>query len=155
MRAAAGIIVGVIAGFLATILFAILAMSLSAPSVARIDVGDPQQVVDAFAAMPQGAKIALMLAWLVGALVGAAIGKLIARKGWVAWTVTALIALYVVLNVLILPLPGWMQALSIAAPLIGGLLANHLVKDAAPAAADAEALDGEGSSVGNGEAGKA
>jgi len=84
--------------------------------------------------MPQSAKIALMAAWLVGALVGAATGKLIARRGWVAWTVAALIALYVVLNVLILPLPGWMQALSIAAPLIGGLLANHLVKDAAPAA---------------------
>ena len=34
-----------------------------------------------------------------------------------------------------------------AAPLIGGLIANHLVKDAQPPAA---ALDGEGSSVGNG-----
>ncbi|HEV2815856.1 MAG TPA: hypothetical protein VGW40_01335 [Allosphingosinicella sp.] len=136
MRAVAGIIVGVIAGFVATILFAILAISLTAPSVGRVDVADPRQVVEAFAAMPQSAKIALMAAWLVGALVGAAIGKLIARRGWVAWTIAALIALYVVLNVLILPLPGWMQALSIAAPLIGGLLANHLVKDAAPAVAE-------------------
>ena len=135
MRSVAGILVGVIAGFLATILFAVLAISLTATSFGRVDVGDPRQVVEAFAAMPDSAKIALMLAWLVGALVGAAIGKMIARKGWVAWTVAALIALYVVLNVLILPLPGWMQALSIAAPLIGGLLANHLVKGAAPAGA--------------------
>lgn len=136
MRAVAGILVGVIAGFLATILFAILAISLTASSApGQIDIGDPRQVVEAFAAMPEAAKIALMLAWLIGALVGAAIGKMIARRGWVAWTVTALIAAYVLLNVLILPLPGWMQALSIAAPLIGGLLANHLVKDAAPAEA--------------------
>src|ERR1044072_8475898 len=132
MRAVAGIIVGVIAGVLARILFAILAISLTGPSVGGLDARDPQQVVEAFAAMSDIAKIALMFAWLVGALIGAAIGKLIARKGWVAWTVAALIALYVVLNVLILPLPGWMQALSIAAPLIGGLLANHLVKEAAP-----------------------
>jgi len=147
MRSVAGILVGVVVGFLATILFAILAISLTASGFGRVNVGDPQQVVEAFAAMPQSAKIALMVAWLVGALVGAAIGKLIARKGWVAWTVAALIALYVVLNVLILPLPGWMQALSVAAPLIGGLLANHLVKDAAPEAA--EPLE-EGHKVGNG-----
>ena len=149
MRIVAGILIGVIAGFIATILFAILAMSLFAPSLGGLEVGDPKQVIEAFAGMPQGAKIALMLAWLVGALVGAAIGKRIARKGWVAWTVAALIALYVVLNVLILPLPGWMQALSIAAPLIGGLLANHLVKDAAPVPAAAEPLE-ESHRVGNG-----
>ncbi len=70
-----------------------------------------------------------MLAWFGAALVGAAVAKLIAPRSWVAWTVTGLIALYVVANVFVLPMPGWMQALSVAAPLLGGLIANHLVAD--------------------------
>ncbi len=39
-------------------------------------------------------------------------------------------------NVLILPLPGWVQALWIAAPLLGGLIGNHLAKDGPVPVAD-------------------
>ena len=28
---------------------------------------------------------------------------------------------------MILPMPGWLQAIAVAAPLIGGLIGNHLV----------------------------
>jgi hypothetical protein len=147
MRALAGIVVGLIAGFIATIVIGIFGIGATFNVPAGTNLSHPQQVVEAFAGMPAGAKIALMVAWFVGGLVGALVAKLIARRGWAAWAVAAVIAVYVLLNTLVLPLPGWMQVLSIAAPLIGGLIANHLVKGA-PAA---EALDGEGSSVGNGE----
>jgi hypothetical protein len=147
MRAVAGIVVGLIAGFIATVVIGIIGIGATFTAPAGMNVSNPQQVLEAFAQMPPGSKIALMIAWFSGGLVGALVAKLIARRGWVAWTVAGLAAAYVVLNILVLPLPGWMQALSIAAPLIGGLIANHLVKGA-PAA---EALDGEGSSVGNGE----
>ena len=43
------------------------------------------------------------------------------------WTTTAIFVLYVLLTVLILPMPGWLQALSVVAPLAGGLIANHLI----------------------------
>jgi len=135
MRAISGILAGLIAGFVATVLIGIVALSATFTPPAGMDASDSRQVLEAFAAMPPGARLALMLAWFSGGLAGAAVAKLIARAGWAAWTVAGLVACYVVLNTMVLPLPGWMQALSIAAPLIGGLLANHLVKDAAPAAA--------------------
>ena len=143
MRAVAGIVVGLIAGFIATIVIGIIGVGATFTAPAGMNVSTPQQVLEAFAAMPTGPKIALMIAWFGGGLVGAAVAKLIARQGWAAWTVAALIAAYVLLNTLVLPLPGWMQVLSIAAPLIGGLIANHLVKGA-PRAADIEAAPPEG-----------
>ena len=45
-------------------------------------------------------------------------------------------------STLFLPLPGWMQALSFGAPLIGGLIGNHLVRGgrrAGPLTTEAEA----------------
>ena len=127
MRAIVGIVVGLVAGFAAAILIGIIGVGATATAPAGVDASDPRQVVEAFANMPDSAKIALMIAWFAGGLVGALVAKLIARVAWAAWVVAALIALYVVLNVLVLPLPGWMQALSVVAPLLGGLIANHLV----------------------------
>jgi hypothetical protein len=152
MRAVAGIIVGLIAGFVATILVGIVGVGATFSGPAQIDATNPQQVIEAFAGMPQGSKIALMVAWFAGGFFGALVAKLIARQGWAAWTVAALIGAYVVLNTIILPLPGWMQVLSIAAPLLGGLIANHLIAGRAAtatatatetptAAAEAEAPD--------------
>lgn len=135
MRAIAGIIVGLIAGFAATILIGIVGVGATFSAPAGMEASNPRQVLEAFANMPQAAQIALMVAWLGGGFVGALVAKLIARVSWAAWTVAGLIAAYVVLNMLVLPLPGWMQALSIAAPLIGGLIGNHLVAAGAPAAA--------------------
>jgi hypothetical protein len=135
MRAVAGIVVGLIAGLIATIVIGIIGVGATFTAPAGMNVSNPQQVLEAFAAMPTGAKIALMVAWFGGGFVGALVAKLIARRAWAAWTVAALIAAYVLLNTLVLPLPGWMQVLSIAAPLIGGLIANHLARSAPAVAA--------------------
>ena len=35
------------------------------------------------------------------------------------------------LNVMMLPMPGWLQVVSLILPLIAGLLANHLVPNRA------------------------
>ena len=142
MRAVGGIIAGLIVGLLATILVGIIGVGATLSSPVNVDIADPRQVVEAFANMGMGPNVALMLAWFIGGLVGALIAKLIARRAWAAWTVAILIALYVLLNMLVLPLPGWMQALSIVAPLIGGLIGNHLVgPGAVPEAATADAGD--------------
>lgn len=134
MRAIAGIVLGLIVGFAATILIGIVGIGATYSAPAGMEATNPRQVLEAFAEMSLGPQIALMLAWFGGGLAGALVAKLIARKGWAAWTVAGLIAAYVVMNMLVLPLPGWMQALSVAAPLIGGLIANHLVKAAQPVA---------------------
>lgn len=127
MRAIGGILAGLVVGLLVTIVIGVIGGMIFPISATSVGFSRPQQIVDAFAEMPQGMKIALMLAWFGGTLVGAALAKRIAGSAWVAWAVTGLIAAYVVANVLVLPMPGWMQALSIAAPLLGGFIANHLV----------------------------
>jgi hypothetical protein len=140
MRAIAGIIAGLITGLLATILVGSIGVGATLSGPIRADVSDPRQVVEAFANMSLGPQLALMAAWFAGGLIGALIAKLIARRSWAGWTVAVLIAAYVVLNMLVLALPGWMQALSVVAPLLGGLIGNHLVRGgAAPAAATTDA----------------
>jgi hypothetical protein len=141
VRAFAGIIVGLVAGFLAVVLIGIVGIGATFSPPPGFDTNDPRQVLEAFGGMPLGPKLILMGAWFGGGLVGGLAAKAIARSGWAVWTVTGLIAVYVLLNMLVLPLPGWMQALSIAAPLIGGFIANHLVKAAVPA--PMAASDGE------------
>jgi len=136
MRALIGIVVGLVAGLIATVVAAIVAIGLFAGGAgsAQVSMADAQRTIEVFEQLPQGAKIGLMLAWLVGAFIGAAVAKLIARTAVAAWVVAGLIAAYVVANVLVLPMPGWMQALSVIAPLLGGFLANHLVAARATAA---------------------
>ena len=128
MRAVLGIIAGIVAGFAAMLIIA-TAGGLIFPSSARIDGFNAEQIVAAFPTLPTGAKVAIILSWFGGALIGAALAKRIVGRGWAAWTVAGLFALYVVLNVLILPMPSWLQAVAVLAPLTGGLIANHLVGD--------------------------
>jgi len=133
MRAVLGIIAGIVAGFAAMLVIATVG-GLIFPSSARIDGFNAEQIVAAFPTLPMGAKIAIVLSWFGGALVGAALAKKVAGRGWAAWTVAGLFALYVVLTVLVLPMPSWLQAVAVLAPLLGGLIANHLVADREPAA---------------------
>ena len=138
MRAVLAIVVGLVAGLVGTIvigIFAIGAFAGSGDGPARVDMADTRAVIEVFEQLPEGAKLGMMLAWFVGGFAGAAIAKLIERRAFVAWTVAALIGAYVLANVFVLPMPGWMQALSIVAPLLGGLVANHLIASRAPAAA--------------------
>jgi len=131
MRAIAAIVAGLLAGGVAMVAVALLGGMLY-PSSATVDAYKANQIIDVFTTLPMGAKAAIILSWFAGALVGSAVAKLIARAGWAAWTIAALFALYVLLSVFILPMPGWLQAVAVAAPLIGGLIANHLVKARAP-----------------------
>lgn len=128
MRAIVAIVAGLIAGFAALILIGVLALAATFTLPPGLDPYDSRQVIALIQAMPVAPKLALLAALFGGALAGAAVAKLIARRAWAAWTVTFLIALYVVLSILSLPLTGLEQALAIAAPILGGLIGNHLVK---------------------------
>ena len=142
MRAALGIIAGIVAGFAAIILIGLIG-GMIVPRPDRMEGFTPEQLVAAFPGLPLGAKIAILVSWFGGALAGAAVAKLIARRAWAAWTVTGIFTVYVLLTTLILPMPGWLQAIAVLAPLIGGLIANHLVAEgeiaAAPSAPAADA----------------
>ena len=128
MRAVIAIVAGIVVGIVAVALIALVGGMLF-PSQARIDNFNSEQLINAFSTVPTGAKVAILLSWFGGAFAGAVTAKRIAGSGWAAWTIAGIFAVYVVINVLILPMPGWLQVIAVAAPLIGGLIANHLVAD--------------------------
>lgn len=136
MRAILGIIGGLVAGVVAIIGVGFIGVAMTLPVPAGVNPSNTNQVIEVFANAPVAAQLAMMIAWLAGGLVGALVAKLISRTGLVAWIVVALIAAYILANVFILPLPGWMQALWIAAPLIGGFIGSHLVKGGAVVATE-------------------
>lgn len=127
MRAVVGIIVGLVVGFLALVVIGIIGVGATYSVPADINLYDNRAVVELILNMPPGPKIAFAVSLFGWALVGAATAKRIARRAWAAWTVAGLVTVYVILSVLSLPLAAWMQAVAIAAPLLGGLIGNHLV----------------------------
>lgn len=142
MRAIGGIIAGLIVGLLVTILVAIIALRFVLTVPAGLDPRDTNALLDTLAGMPTGAQLTLAVAWLAGALAGAWTARRISGRSWAAWVVTLLVTLYVLLNTLILPMVSWMQVVWIAAPLIGGLVGNHLARGrVAPAAVSVDAGD--------------
>jgi hypothetical protein len=136
MRAVLGIVGGLVAGIVAIILVGIVGVGATFSAPPGMDPSNPRQVMEAFSNAPIAPQLAMMAAWLAGGLVGGLVAKTISRSGMIAWIVAALIAVYVLLNVFVLPLPAWMQALWIAAPLIGAFLGNHLVKGSAVVATE-------------------
>jgi hypothetical protein len=143
MRAIGGIIAGLIVGLLASLLVAIVALRFTLTLPSGLDATDTNALLDTLAGMPAGAQLTLAVAWLAWGLAGAWTARRISGRGWAAWVVALLVTLYVLLNTLILPMPSWMQVVWIAAPLIGGLLGNHLARDrVTPAAATVDAGDG-------------
>lgn len=134
MRIFLGILVGLVVGFLVAIVVGGIAVAATASGVLPRDASGglgSQQVMEIFAALPVGAKLGFVLAWFFGVLCGASLAKLIARTSWIVWAVAGPILVYVLLNVMVLPMPAWLQALSVAGPLLAGFLANRLVAGAA------------------------
>ena len=145
MRGVLAIIIGILAGFVAIVAVAYVG-GLLFPSTTRIEGFTSEaarQLRETFPALPLGAKLVLILSWFAGALAGAMVAKKVAGRGWAAWTVAGFFAVYVLVTTMILPMPGWLQAIAVAAPLIGGLIGNHLVAERAhelvPAAPEPEA----------------
>jgi hypothetical protein len=91
-------------------------------------ISDPiQRMAESFSYAPLGAQLFIALSWFVGGLVGAAVAKSISRDGRVAWTVGAIVTVITLANIFLLPMPAWLQIASVALPLIGTMIANHLI----------------------------
>jgi hypothetical protein len=140
MRAVLGIIAGLIAGMIAMIVIGVIGFWFTLTVPAGLNAGDTNALIDTLAGMPRGAQLTLAVGWFGWALAGAWTARRISGRGWAAWLVTLLVALYALLNTLVLPMASWMQVVWIAAPLVGGLIGNHLGRGApVPAAATTDA----------------
>jgi len=127
---------GVLAGFAAMLAVGFIA-GMIYPLSGEVDARDPEGFATILASAPLGARLSILLGWFVAGLAGSAVAKLVGKRRGPAWAVAIFFALFVVLNVLMLPMPTWMQVVAIAAPLLGGLLGSH-IKAREPAAAQGD-----------------
>lgn len=104
---------------------------------------DPTKAED-IAALPFGAKAAVVLAWFAGAFSGGVIAALASMR-WApaAWVVAATILLFAGTNFSAFPHPLWMMIASVPATALGGWLAVSLTRaryGRPPAAAQKQSL---------------
>jgi hypothetical protein len=121
---------GVLAGLAAAIATAMLisfAGGFLVPAPASVDISTTESIRSAYSSLGREAQLLGIVSWALGALVGALVAKRIAGRPWAAWTVAAIVTLYQLASVLLLPMPGWMQVLALVLPIVAGFLANHLV----------------------------
>ena len=122
-------ILGTIAGIAAAMAIVLLVEwigHLLHPLPADVDMSDPEAVGRAVEAAPFAARLIVVAAWFLGAAGGALVARLVSRRYWSGWVVAAVIAAGGVVTVLMIPHPAWMQVAAVAAPLLGGLVGQHL-----------------------------
>lgn len=84
------------------------------------------RLASGFAAASTPAQLVVAASWLAGGFVAALVARLIAGTLRAAWSAAGIFAVFTMLNIFVLPLPGWMQVGSIVLPLVGCLAANHV-----------------------------
>lgn len=131
MRATLGIIAGIIVA---------LAVQAGVDWITAIfypypitDMWDRQQVSEAMATRPTAALLLTVLGYFLAGLIGGLVAKAIGRRGWICWVPPGFMAFIALLIALNYPLAEWAWFATFVAPLVGGLIANHLVAARAPA----------------------
>jgi len=128
MRGVLGILAGIVA-VAATMMLVSLIGSQLVPEVPAVNANSIESIKATYAALGTETWLLMLLSWFLGALAGAAAAKKIAGRSWAAWTVAGLILAYLLLTVLMLPMPLWMQVAALAAPLVAGFIANRLIPE--------------------------
>jgi hypothetical protein len=130
MRAFLGILLGVVAAIAVQSALDYVA-SLIYP-VAISNLLDLRAVSEAFASRPTGALLLNVLNFFLGGLAGGLVAARVSRRDMLAWIPGVILALMALVIVFAYPLPPWAWFASLAAPLIGAMVARHL---AAPSSA--------------------
>lgn len=77
--------------------------------------------------IPLAAKIAVVVAWFMGALAGAWVANRVAHWAMAGWIVVAIGIAFGVATLFMIPHPLWMQIAAVAAPLSGGWIGTRLL----------------------------
>lgn len=126
MRAVLGIVAGLIGLAVAMMLVSFIGSEIISTAPA-VNTSSVDAIKTTYGGLSTEARIMIIASWFFGVLAGAAIAKRIVGRPWAAWTIAGLFEAYLILTVLMLPMPVWMQVAALAAPLLAGLAANHLV----------------------------
>ena len=134
MRIAVGLLAGLVAA-LAAICAVWLVGHMIYPVPSDIVLEDRERVGAYVRIMPVGAQLFVVAAWFLGAVAGGLVAELVAGRHWTLWSIVALVAAIGIVNVFWVPHPELLQIASVAAPLLGGLVASRLLRRRPPPAA--------------------
>lgn len=125
-RLAGGAIAGVLTAGLTV--FAVESVGhLIWPPPVGTDVTDPADLARIMDVMPVGAKVAVLVAWFIGALVGGAVAKAIARHGAGPGVVAGFIVAGGIASFASIPHPWWMVLAGIVLPVLAAWIAHRAV----------------------------
>jgi hypothetical protein len=134
MRTFLAIVAGLLAALAVQTAVGLLGNWIYPPAIS--DMMNLEQVAAAMEARPTGALWIDVLSYFLGGLAGGLVGKRISGGVAAAWLPAAALAAMALAIAFNLPVPTWAMFATFAAPLAGGMIANHLVETRA---ADAEA----------------
>lgn len=98
-------------------------MASSAAFPLPLDVKDPAQIGALMDDIPLAAKLAVVGGWWLGTAFGGWIAMVVGRARWPAFAVGVVMTMAVIVNIMSLPHPLWMQVAGVLGPLaIGGLM---------------------------------
>ena len=130
MRAVLAVLAGIVAAFAVQAAVDMIASYFYPYAIT--DMWDRRQYSEAIAARPTGALLLMVLGYFLAGLVGGALAKGIGRTRGLVWVPAALLAVTAILLVFAYPFPAWSWIALFAAPLIGALIANHVLADGEP-----------------------
>ena len=128
MRGILAIVGGLVAVAVTMMLVSLIGSSL-VPAPPAVNTSSIDSIKATYAGLGTETWLLMLVSWFLGALAGAVVAKKIAGRSWAAWTMAGLILAYLLLTVLMLPMPGWMQVAALAAPLLAAFLANRLIPE--------------------------
>jgi hypothetical protein len=137
LRTIAGVIVGLVVGILALVAIAFVGGAFFRIPVDPRIAGPVEQAAAALPNAPTGALLMIALSWFAAGLAGGLGAKLISGSRSTCWSVVGVLTVLIVINIFFAPFPMWMQIASVAAPLIGGVIAQQLVRERTFVPADA------------------
>lgn len=123
-------ILGIVAGIFAGVLVIALVESLGHgifPPPEGVDLKDPDALQSVMGQIPIGAKLAVLVAWGLGAFVGALVALRIGVGNAIAaWIVGAILFAFAVSTMMVIPHPLWMMIGAVIVYLAGVIAANHV-----------------------------
>jgi hypothetical protein len=125
LRLILGVVVGAIIGMV--VIFAVEGVGHTIfPPPPGVNLTDPAQLSTVMSRIPFQAKVAVLLAWFLGALAGVSAANLAAgRRAWAGRIVVLLILAMSVFNMTTIVHPLWMMIVAVLGILAGGVLAER------------------------------
>ena len=96
------------------------------PPPAGVDLKDPETLSQIMHIIPVGAKIAVLVAWFLGAFMGGWVALLITKWNMSAWIVALFMLAGSLYSLITIPHPVWMAIAAVIIPFVAAVLAIRL-----------------------------